>query len=140
MVWCPWLWPWASMTTRSSNWEGGIVTPIKYMWTACRLGCSHSLHACIGLSHMVSLSSLCLSTSLLLWLEHSPTWGHKRADMTTIHLLFTNMDESIDERTPPVYALYAQGHMITCVAHSCIRKFEAPHGLKLHMGLKTWIT
>src|SRR5882724_6493749 len=84
----PWLWQWASMTTKSNCWADGAVTLTSYISIIHKPGCSLCLPAYIGPLHMVSLLSLHLSSSRLIWLEHGPTQVRERAEATTIILLF----------------------------------------------------
>src|SRR5882724_3495839 len=84
----PWLQEWASTTMKSNCWADGTATLTSYTWIILKPGCSLLLPAYIGPLHTVSLLSLHLSSSHLIWLEHSPTRAHKRAEETTIQLLF----------------------------------------------------
>src|SRR5882724_2276012 len=93
-------------------WADGAVTLTNYISTIHRPACFHSLSTCTGPFHMVSLMSLCLSSSHLIWLEHGPTWGMSKSRCDNNACIVQPVtDESIDEWTPPVYALYARGHM-----------------------------
>src|SRR5882724_5217009 len=78
---------WASRTMKSSCWADGAATLTSYISIIHKPGCSLYLPAYIGPLHTVSLSSLCLSSSHLIWLEHGPTRACKRAEATTIILL-----------------------------------------------------
>src|SRR5882724_11780601 len=84
----PWLRQWASTTMKSNCWADGAATLTSYILIIHKPGCSLYLPAYIGPLHTVSLSSLHLSSSHLIWLEHGPTQGHERAEATTIILLF----------------------------------------------------
>jgi len=55
--------------------RSGAATHINYMWTDLRHVCYHSPLTYIGWLHIVSFSSLHLSTSHPFWLELSPTLG-----------------------------------------------------------------
>src|SRR5882724_3548064 len=84
----PQPWQWASTTTKSNCWADGAATLTSYISIIHKPGCSLCLPAYIGLLHTVSLSSLHLSSSRLIWLEHGPTWARERVEATTIILLF----------------------------------------------------
>src|SRR5882724_11707781 len=79
---------WASTTMKFSCWADGAATLTSYILIIHKPGCSLYLPTYIGPLHTVSLSSLRLSSSHLIWLEHGPTQGHERAEATTIILLF----------------------------------------------------
>src|SRR5882724_1724363 len=79
---------WASTTTKSNCWADGAVTLTSYILIIHKPGCSPYLPTYIGPLHTVSLLSLHLSSSHLIWLEHGPTRVCERAEATTILLLF----------------------------------------------------
>src|SRR5882724_7240432 len=87
-AWHPRPRQWASTTTKSKYWADGAETLTSYISIIHKPGCSLWLPAYIGPLHTVSLSSLRLSSSHLIWLEHGPTRAHERAEATTIILLF----------------------------------------------------
>src|SRR5882724_7607290 len=100
------------MTMKSNCWVDGAVTLTNYTLIILRPACSHFLLTCSGPFHMVRITSLHLSSSHPIWLEHGPTQGPQKSrhDNNTIVMPIT--DESIDEWTPPVYVFYARGHVI----------------------------
>src|SRR5882724_13676317 len=79
---------WASTTTKSNCWADGAVTLTSYISIIHKPGCFLCLPAYIGPLHTVSLLSLRLSSSRLIWLEDGPNRAHERAEATTIILLF----------------------------------------------------
>src|SRR5882724_6358561 len=88
------------------------MTLTSYTLIIFRLACYHFPPAYTGLFHMVSLTSLHLSSSHLIWLEHGPTRGTQESKHDNNYIVMPIMDKSIDEQTPMVYAFYAQGHMV----------------------------
>ena len=76
------------MTMRFNNWGSGAATPTNYMRTSHNIGFSPSLLAFTGPFHMVIFSSLHLSTSHSLWLEHNPPGVQKSRSDTILKLLF----------------------------------------------------
>src|SRR5882672_4228815 len=93
-------------------WADGAAILTNYILTTLRHACYHYHLACIGPFHMVSLTSLCLSSSRLIWLEHGPTGGMRKSRHDNNEYIVQPVtDRCIDERTPPVYALYARGHV-----------------------------
>src|SRR5882672_1017996 len=89
-----------STTTKSTSWADGGATHTSYTSTACRLSCFPFHPAFTGPFHMVSFTSLCLSTSHLRWLEHVPILGARKSRGNNKKLyLFANTDDSIDKQT-----------------------------------------
>ena len=100
-----------SMTMRFNSWDGGTATPTNYMRTFHNIGFYPSLPAFTGPFHMVNFSSLHLSTSHSLWLEHDPL-GAQKSRSDSILKILPSQTESIDGWTLLVYVIYARGHMI----------------------------
>jgi len=90
-----------------SCWADGTATFTSYTLIICRLTCYHSPPTYTGPFHMVSLTSLNLSSSCLIWLEHGPTQGMQESGHKNNYIVMPITDESIDEQTPMVYAFYA---------------------------------
>src|SRR5882672_3238296 len=103
---------WDSTTMKFNCWADGAVTLTSYTSTTQRHAYYHYHIACIGPFHTVSLTSLHLSSSCLIWLEHGPNQGaQKSGHDNNAYIVQPVTDGCIDERTPPVYVLYARGHV-----------------------------
>jgi hypothetical protein len=62
----------ASPTLKFNSLAGGVAMPTGSMSMRQKLASSHSLLSSIGPFPLLSISSLRLSASLLVWLEHGP--------------------------------------------------------------------